>query len=147
MATDREQRVGSTRLGAEQLARHRAKLKRDLKSGRIPFSRVINKPPAYAEELQVSTLVRQLPRIGTVHAKRLLEKVGLDDSKTIGDLSTDQRRVLVSEANLLMRKLRNSRRLSATKRPKRVKQDPARDLLRQWRRLMGDEPPEPAAIE
>jgi hypothetical protein len=147
MATDREQRVGATRLDAEQLARRRAKLKRDLKSGRIPFSRVIIKPPAYAEELQVSTLVRQLPQIGAVHAKRLLDKVGLDDSKTIGDLSTDERRVLVSEANLLTRKLRNSRRLSATKRPKRVKQDPARDLLRQWRRLMGDEPPDPAAIE
>lgn len=147
MATDREQRVGSTRVDAEKLARHRAKLKRDLKSGRISFSQLIIKPPAYAEELQVSTLVRQLPRIGTVHTKRLLDRVGLDGSKTIGDLSNDERRALVSEANLLTRKLRTGRRISATKRPKMVRRDPARDLLREWRRLMGDEPPDPVAIE
>ncbi|HEX6782510.1 MAG TPA: hypothetical protein VF125_10840 [Solirubrobacterales bacterium] len=134
-------------MDAEQLARRRAKLKRGLKSGRIPFSQVIIQPPAYAEDLQVSTLVRQLPQIGAVHTKRLLDRVGLDESRTIGDLSTDERRILVSEANLLTRRLRSSRRHSATSRSKRVKQDPARDLLREWRRLMGDEPPDPAAIE
>lgn len=73
----------------------RAKLKRDLRAGRIRASYIIANPPEWLETMKVMDLLMAVPRIGRVKVSKALKVVQISHAKTVGGLSHRQRQELV----------------------------------------------------
>ena len=73
----------------------RAKLKKDLKEGKVRIETVLGKPPAYVETAKVIDILMAVPKFGQVKAKRYLNQCRISESKTVGGLSDRQRTELI----------------------------------------------------
>jgi hypothetical protein len=73
----------------------RAKLKKDLKLGRVRFDEILRNPPEYVSTAKVLDMLMAVPKFGQVKAKRYLNQCRIAESKTIGGLSDRQRAELV----------------------------------------------------
>lgn len=74
----------------------RARLKRELKAGRVGINGLLLDPPEYLETAKVSDLLLAVPKYGRVKVNRILAQCRISPSKTIGGLSPRQRAELVS---------------------------------------------------
>jgi hypothetical protein len=74
----------------------RARVKRDLKAGRVSVSPLLLDPPDWLETAKVADMLLSLPKYGRVKVHDLLNKCRVSPSKTIGGLSERQRTELVS---------------------------------------------------
>jgi hypothetical protein len=74
---------------ANEIRTRRARLKRDLKAGRID-------PPEFLATAKVFDLLLAVPKYGRVKVNRILTHCRISPSKTIGGLSQRQRHELVS---------------------------------------------------
>ena len=90
----REQRLGALQQ-ANEIRSARAKLKKDLASGKLELARVLAQPPACARTARVRDILLVLPKIGSVRAGRILAQAGIAHSKTLGGLTDRQRAELV----------------------------------------------------
>lgn len=72
----------------------RARLKRDLKAGRQPVHELLLYPPEFIETAKVFDLLMAAPKLGRVKVSKILSRCGISPSKTIGGLSSRQRREL-----------------------------------------------------
>jgi hypothetical protein len=74
----------------------RARLKRELKAGRVRIQGLLLDPPEYLLTAKVSDLLLAVPKYGRVKVNRILSQCRISPSKTIGGLSERQRAELVS---------------------------------------------------
>ncbi len=80
---------------ANEIRSARAKLKRDLKAGRISIHQLLSKPPKDLETAKVFDMLLAVPKYGRVKANKILTQCRISPSKTIGGLSERQRAELV----------------------------------------------------
>ena len=81
---------------ANVIRTERARLKRDLKAGRVNINGLLLDPPEFLQTAKVSDLLLAVPKYGRVKVNRILQQCRISPSKTIGGLSPRQRRELVS---------------------------------------------------
>ena len=81
---------------ANEIRTRRAKLKRDLKAGRVSIHDLLKDPPAYLETAKVFDMLLAVPKYGRVKVNKILVTCRISPSKTIGGLSERQRNELVS---------------------------------------------------
>ena len=77
----------------------RAKLKKDLKDGRVRIEAILGRPPEYVETAKVIDILMAVPKFGRVKAARFLNQCRISQSKTVGGLSERQRAELVGLFN------------------------------------------------
>lgn len=82
---------------ANEIRTARTKLKKDLKEGRRNIHEILLDPPDYVLTAKVFDILLAVPKYGRVKANRILNKVRISPSKTIGNLSERQRAELVSQ--------------------------------------------------
>ena len=75
----------------------RAKLKKDLKAGRANIVTLLLDPPEYTETMKVFSMLISVPKYGRVKTNRVLNQCRISPSKTLGGLSSRQRRELASQ--------------------------------------------------
>jgi hypothetical protein len=80
---------------ANDIRGKRARLKRDVKAGRVSVPALIADPPEYIATMKVMDLLLATPKIGSVKAVRVLRDLAISPSKTAGGLSERQRIKLV----------------------------------------------------
>ena len=77
----------------------RAKLKKDLKDGRVRIETILGNPPEYVETAKVIDILMAVPKFGRVKAARFLNTCRISQSKTVGGLSDRQRAELIELFN------------------------------------------------
>jgi hypothetical protein len=77
----------------------RAKLKKDLKDGRVRIQTILGNPPEYVETAKVVDILMAVPKFGRVKAARFLNMCRISQSKTVGGLSERQRTELIELFN------------------------------------------------
>jgi hypothetical protein len=80
---------------ANRIRTKRAKLKKDLRSGRSNIKVLLLSPPDYIESAKVSDMLLAVPKYGQVKVNKILAQCRISPSKTIGGLSQRQRAELV----------------------------------------------------
>jgi hypothetical protein len=80
---------------ANDIRVRRAKLKKDLKDGRVRVQQILSSPPDYVETAKVFDILMAVPKFGRVKAARFLNQCRISQSKTVGGLSDRQRAELV----------------------------------------------------
>ena len=81
---------------ANDIRTRRAKLKKDLKGGRVSIHTLLLEPPDYVETAKVFDMLLAVPKYGRVKVNKILQQCRISPSKTIGGLSERQRGELVS---------------------------------------------------
>ena len=81
---------------ANEIRTERARLKRELKAGRVQVQGLLLDPPDYLLTAKVFDLLLAVPKYGRVKVNRVLTQCRISPSKTIGGLSQRQRHELVS---------------------------------------------------
>ena len=84
---------------ANDIRVRRAKLKKDLKDGRVQIEAILMDPPEYVSTAKVFDMLMAVPKFGRVKAARLLNHCRISQSKTVGGLSERQRAELVGLFN------------------------------------------------
>ena len=77
----------------------RAKLKKDLKLGKVRIEQILENPPEYVETAKVIDILMAVPKFGRVKAARFLNTCRISQSKTVGGLSDRQRAELIGLFN------------------------------------------------
>lgn len=80
---------------ANRIRTERARLKRELKAGRISIHALLREPPEYVETAKVFDMLLAVPKYGRVKVNKILATCRISPSKTIGGLSERQRSELV----------------------------------------------------
>ena len=75
----------------------RAKLKKDLKAGRVSIHVLLLDPPEYVLTAKVFDMLLAVPKYGRVKVNKVLQQCRISPSKTIGGLSQRQRSELVGQ--------------------------------------------------
>lgn len=81
---------------ANRVRSERARLKKDLATGKVGLMEILARPPACVRTARVSDLLVVLPKIGSVKAGRILTRCGIADSKTLAGLTDRQRAELTN---------------------------------------------------
>ena len=81
---------------ANEIRGKRARLKRDLKAGRVKIHTQVESPPEWLATAKVMDLLLAVPKIGRVKANKALVQCRISPSKSVGGLSDRQRAELVS---------------------------------------------------
>ena len=91
-----EQRAAALEKAAVARAR-RADLKRDLKSGSVKVSEVLDKAKKdeVVGKLRVSALLSSLPGIGAAKSTQIMEEIGISESRRVAGLGQHQRAELI----------------------------------------------------
>ena len=84
---------------ANEIRVRRARLKRDLKEGRVHIEQVLHSPPEYVSTAKVFDILMAVPKFGRVKAARFLNTGRISQSKTVGGLSERQRTELIGLFN------------------------------------------------
>lgn len=82
---------------ANDIRTKRARLKRDLKAGKVRIETLLLDPPEYVLSAKVIDMILAVPKYGRVKANRILGLCRISPSKTIGGLSERQRAELVGQ--------------------------------------------------
>jgi hypothetical protein len=82
---------------ANSIRSQRARLKRDLKAGKVKIRTLLLDPPEYVQTAKVLDMLLAVPKYGRVKTNRILNQCRISPSKTIGGLSERQRGELVSQ--------------------------------------------------
>lgn len=82
---------------ANDIRSARARLKKDLKAGRVTIKDLLHAPPEYVMTAKVFDMLLAVPKYGRVKTNRILNQCRISPSKTIGGLSERQRAELVSQ--------------------------------------------------
>ena len=93
-ARSRDQRMEALKR-ANDIRVRRAKLKKDLKDGRVRVQQILSTPPDFVETAKVFDILMAVPKFGRVKAARFLNQCRISQSKTVGGLSDRQRAELV----------------------------------------------------
>lgn len=81
---------------ANEIRSKRAKLKKDLKAGRVKLQTLILNPPDFLLTAKVWDMLLAVPKYGRVKANRVFKHCRVSPSKTFGGLSERQRGEIVA---------------------------------------------------
>ena len=84
---------------ANDIRVQRAKLKKNLKDGRVSIEEILREPPEYVSTAKVFDMLMAVPKFGRVKAARFLNQCRISQSKTVGGLSERQRAELIGLFN------------------------------------------------
>jgi hypothetical protein len=80
---------------ANQVRSERAKLKQDLREGKVRLEQILATRPGYLASAEILDLLLAVPKIGPAKARRLLSIARISPSKTVVQLSERQRACLI----------------------------------------------------
>ncbi|HDZ86107.1 hypothetical protein LCGC14_0968250 [marine sediment metagenome] len=94
--TDEERRAALQK--AVETRQKRAQVKKQIKAGQLSLSQVLDSTddPIIAK-MKTMALLKSLPGVGKVRAEKLMEKIGIDQSRRIQGLGSKQRESLLQE--------------------------------------------------
>jgi signal recognition particle GTPase len=83
---------------ASKVRRERAEVKEKLKMGSLTLSELLDRAAAdeTVGKMKVLSVLESLPGLGKVKARRLMETVGISESRRLQGLGTNQREALVA---------------------------------------------------
>jgi hypothetical protein len=84
---------------ANDIRVRRARLKKDLKDGRVRIEKILEDPPEFVSTAKVFDMLLAVPKFGRVKAARFLNQCRISQSKTVGGLSERQRAELIGLLN------------------------------------------------
>lgn len=90
-----EQRMDGLRLANEVRSR-RARLKRDIKAGRVDVRAVLADPADWQESMRVRDLLAVVPALGPVKVAKLMDRARIAPAKTLGGITERQRGELLT---------------------------------------------------
>ncbi len=91
-----EQRTAALAKAAEARTA-RAEIKQRLKMGSMTLAEALDSDDVNVGKLKVVSLLESLPGVGKVKARRLMEEIGIAETRRVRGLGTQQRRALLSE--------------------------------------------------
>ncbi|MGH9205230.1 MAG: integration host factor, actinobacterial type, partial [Acidimicrobiales bacterium] len=79
--------------------RQRAELKEKLKMGSLSLNELLNQAPnnETVGKMKVLSVLESLPGLGKVKARRLMEEIGISESRRVQGLGVNQRDALLKE--------------------------------------------------
>ena len=80
---------------ANHVRSRRAKLKQELRAGKVRLEQILATPADYLASAEVFDMLVAVPKIGPVKAARLLTIARINPSKTVGELTERQRTHLI----------------------------------------------------
>jgi DNA uptake protein ComE-like DNA-binding protein len=80
---------------AQVMRKARAELRQQLKKGKVQFAEVLKGEDPVVQRMKVSYLLKSLPRVGKVKAEKIMEEVGIDESRRVQGLGKRQREALL----------------------------------------------------
>lgn len=80
---------------AQEIRKQRADVRNRLKRGEIDLKQILESDDPVSGRMKVAYLLRSLPRIGKVKARRIMEEVGIDDSRRVQGLGRRQKEALL----------------------------------------------------
>src|SRR5258708_39909547 len=89
-----DQRMDALRRANDVRVR-RARVKKDLKDGRVRIEKILHSPPEYVSTAKVIDILMAVPKFCRVKAARFLNTCRIRQSKTGGGLSDRQRTELI----------------------------------------------------
>ena len=94
-----EQRAAALEKAA-RIRKERAAIKRDLKEGRLSLAAALDQAAGNEAiaKMKVLVLLESLPALGKVKARRLLDQIGIAESRRVQGLGTIQREELLKLA-------------------------------------------------
>ena len=94
--TDEQRRAALQK--AVETRQKRAAVKKEIKAGQLSLIQVLDRvsDPIIAK-MKISALLKSLPGVGKVRAEKLMEKIGIDQSRRIQGLGSKQRESLLQE--------------------------------------------------
>lgn len=81
---------------ANEIRGRRARLKKDMKAGRVQIHGLLLNPPEYILTMKLFDLMLACPKYGRVKVNKIVNQCRISPSKTIGGLSQRQRNEIVS---------------------------------------------------
>ncbi len=81
---------------ANEIRTKRARLKKELKAGRVTIQALLLDPPEYLLTAKVFDMLLAVPKYGRVKVNRVLKHCRVSPSKTFGGLSERQRKEIVA---------------------------------------------------
>ncbi len=89
-----EQRAAALEKAKEARAK-RAKLKADIKAGKISLKKVLNSKDEIVKKTKVQQILVSLPGVGKVSAQKAMEEIGIAENRRVGGLGTAQKEKLL----------------------------------------------------
>ena len=82
---------------AQDMRSKRAQIRRDLKEGKVTLEKLLSDPSMdeAVSRMRVSYLLESLPRMGRVKSRKLMEEVGIAESRRVQGLGTKQKEELL----------------------------------------------------
>ncbi|MDA8026399.1 MAG: integration host factor, actinobacterial type [Actinomycetota bacterium] len=95
-----EQRADALRKAAEA-RKQRAEIKEKLKLGTVTLKELLDKAPndELVGKMKVSSVLEALPGIGKVRSKKIMDSVGINETRRLQGLGAKQREKLLEEAS------------------------------------------------
>ncbi len=81
---------------AQTMRKARAELRVQLKKGDVKFSEIVMREDPVIQRMKVSYLLKSLPRVGKVKADRIMDEVGIDESRRVQGLGKRQKEALLA---------------------------------------------------
>ncbi len=81
---------------AQIMRRARAELRQKLKKGEVKFADIVEGNDPVIQRMKVSYLLKSLPRVGKVKADKIMEEVGIDESRRVQGLGKRQKEALLA---------------------------------------------------
>ncbi len=81
---------------AQKVRSERAKIRQDLKSGRTGIREILeNIDNDVIAKMRVAYLLESLPRIGKVRTRKIMNEIGIDETRRIQGLGSRQKQALI----------------------------------------------------
>jgi hypothetical protein len=81
---------------AQQVRSQRAQIRRDLKAGRTGIREILeNVDNDVIAKMRVAYLLESLPRIGKVRTRKIMNEIGIDETRRIQGLGSRQKKALI----------------------------------------------------
>ncbi|HHT47976.1 MAG TPA: integration host factor [Firmicutes bacterium] len=81
---------------AQQVRSQRAKIRQDLKAGRTGIREVLEQVDNdVVAKMRVAYLLESLPRIGKVRTRKIMNEIGIDETRRVQGLGSRQKQALI----------------------------------------------------
>lgn len=81
---------------AQQVRSQRAKIRQDLKAGRTGIREILEQVDNdVVAKMRVAYLLESLPRIGKVRTRKIMNEIGIDETRRVQGLGSRQKQALI----------------------------------------------------
>ncbi|HEY8392320.1 MAG TPA: integration host factor, actinobacterial type [Capillibacterium sp.] len=81
---------------AQQVRSQRAKIRQDLKAGRTGIREILEQVDNdVIAKMRVAYLLESLPRIGKVRTRKIMNEIGIDETRRVQGLGSRQKQALI----------------------------------------------------